>query len=98
MDYLKLGFGSVKYMNMIREFTFRHLRSIVFDQMLPEVLIIGQRRGLELFKDLPIKDVEIEWVNEMSWAISGKKLIYFVYFYSRSKAIKINEIYWNKIN
>ena len=72
--YLKLGFGSVKYMNMIRKFTFRHLRSIVFDQMLPEVANYWTKEEvLELFKDLPIKDVEIEWVNEMSWAISGKK-------------------------
>ena len=72
--YLKLGFGSVKYMNMIRDFTFRHLRSIVFDQMLPEVANYWTKEEvLELFKDLPIKDVEIEWVNEMSWAISGKK-------------------------
>ena len=59
---------------MIREFTFRHLRSIVFDQMLPEVANYWTKEEvLELFKDLPIKDVEIEWVNEMSWAISGKK-------------------------
>ena len=42
--YLKLGFGNVKYMNMICEFTFRHLRSIVFDQMCLKLLIIGQKK------------------------------------------------------
>jgi SAM-dependent methyltransferase len=71
---LRLGFGRIAYFKLLRRFDFPHLRSIVFDQMLPaiahywsrdEVAALMSRAGLE--------NIELSWVNEMSWAAIGRK-------------------------
>jgi len=71
---LRLGVRPISYFRLIARFGFPHLRSIVFDQMLPriahywtgaEVAALMARAGLE--------DVRLDWVNEMSWAAVGTK-------------------------
>ena len=34
---LRLRFGSIAYFKLLQQFSFRHLQSIVFDQMLPKI-------------------------------------------------------------
>ena len=63
-------------MNLIRKFSFHHLRSIVFDQMLPKIAnYYKEDEAKDLMKSVGLVDVETNWVNEMSWAVIGKKKI-----------------------
>ena len=56
------------------DFSFAHLRSIVFDQMLPRIAHYWTRSEvIRLMQDAGLEDVQIEWVNQMSWAARGKK-------------------------
>jgi SAM-dependent methyltransferase len=71
---LRLGLGKIAYFNLMRRFTFRHLRSIVFDQMLPHIANYWPRATVEkLLEDQGLVDVQVNWVNEMSWTGIGTK-------------------------
>lgn len=71
---LRLGVGRIAYFNLLRGFTFRHLRSIVFDQMLPKIANYWPRETVErLLRERGLENIETRWVNEMSWAAIGTK-------------------------
>jgi SAM-dependent methyltransferase len=70
--WLRLRPGGIAYMRLLRTFTFRHLRSIVFDQMLPKIANYWSRDEVEaLMTGAGLTDVKLTWVNEMSWAASA---------------------------
>jgi len=72
--YLKLGFGRTEYMKMIRSFSFRHLRAIVYDHMIPIIaLYYTKDEAIKMLKDAHCVDIEAHWVNEMSWTVIGRK-------------------------
>ena len=74
--FIRLTKGKNEYMNLIRKFSFPHLRSIVFDQMLPKIAnYYKEDEAKDLMKSVGLVDVETNWVNEMSWAVIGKKKI-----------------------
>ena len=58
---VRMGLGKIEYFRLIRKFSFWHLRSIVFDQM------------LSLMKKTGLKKIEIAQVNDMSWCAVGIK-------------------------
>ncbi len=71
---LRVGFGRIAYLRMLRDFTFRHMRSIVFDQMLPKIAHYWPRATVErMLLDQGLADVRLAWVNEMSWSAIGTK-------------------------
>jgi SAM-dependent methyltransferase len=71
---LRLGVGRIEYFRLIRGFSFRHLRSIVFDQMLPRIAHYWRREEVEtLMRNAGIVDVRLMPVNGMSWAAIGSK-------------------------
>jgi SAM-dependent methyltransferase len=71
---LRLGAGRIAYFRMLRQFTFRHLRAIVFDQMLPKIAHYWPRATVErMLKQQSLLDVRLTWVNEMSWCAMGTK-------------------------
>lgn len=71
---LRLGIGRIAYFKLLRSFTFRHLRSIVFDQMLPKIANYWSREAtLALMKGAGLENVELAWVNEMSWSAIGRR-------------------------
>lgn len=71
---LKVGIGRTQYMNLIRTFSFRHLRAIVYDHMIPKLANYYTRReAIELVREAGFIDVKAHWVNEMSWTILGLK-------------------------
>ncbi len=71
---LRLGAGRTEYFQLIRSFTFRHLRSIVFDQLLPKIAHYWTRQTVsDLMSNAGLVDVELVWVNEMSWTAIGTK-------------------------
>jgi SAM-dependent methyltransferase len=71
---LRLGIGRIEYFNLLRGMTFSHLRSIVFDQMLPRIANYWPRAAVKrLMQDAGLTNVDLAWVNQMSWAASGVK-------------------------
>ncbi|MBB54788.1 MAG: methyltransferase [Magnetovibrio sp.] len=69
---LRLGFGRISYFRLIREFSFRHLHHIIVDQMLPQIANYWRRDEVEaLMNRAGLQNIELEWVNEMSWAAIG---------------------------
>ena len=71
---LRLGIGRIEYFHLIRGFTFRHLRSIVFDQMLPRIANYWRRDEVEaLFRGAGLTDIRLAPVNNMSWCAIGTK-------------------------
>jgi SAM-dependent methyltransferase len=71
---LRLGIGHIEYFNLLRRMPFPHLRSIVFDQMLPKIANYWPRAVVEGFmRDAGLTNVDLIWVNQMSWAACGVK-------------------------
>jgi SAM-dependent methyltransferase len=71
---LRLGFGRIEYFRLLRRLDFHHLRSIVFDQMLPKIANYWPRATVaRLMQSAGLEDVNIVWVNEMSWSAIGTK-------------------------
>lgn len=72
---LQLGFGKLPYFRLLRRLSFKQQRSIVFDQMLPKIAHYWRRETVELMlRDQGLLDVQLRWVNEMSWCAIGTKL------------------------
>lgn len=71
---LRLGISRIEYFQLIRTLTFPHLRAIVFDQMLPKIANYWPREVVErLMRDAGLQQVELVWVNQMSWSAIGIK-------------------------
>jgi len=71
---LRLGIGRIEYFRLLRRLTFGHLRSIVFDQMLPRIAHYWPRIEVErLMREAGLLDVKLAWVNEMSWSAVGRR-------------------------
>jgi SAM-dependent methyltransferase len=71
---LRTGLNRIEYFRLARRFTFPHLRSIVFDQMLPRIAHYWSRSEvIRLMQDAGLEAIELSWVNQMSWAARGKK-------------------------
>jgi hypothetical protein len=64
--------GRIRYFEPLR--CHAHIRSIVFDQMLPKIAHYWPRTTVEaLLRDAGLADVKLSWVNEMSWSAIGAK-------------------------
>jgi SAM-dependent methyltransferase len=71
---LRLGLGGIEYFRLLRRFSFRHLRAIVFDHMIPQIArYYRQAEALALLRGAGLEDVEAYWVNEMSWTVIGRR-------------------------
>jgi len=75
---LRLGFGRTEYSRLLGQMHFFHMRSIVFDQMLPRIANYWPRETVKkLMKECKLEHVALIWVNEMSWsAIGTKPMVY----------------------
>lgn len=72
--FLRLGLGKIEYFKLIRSFSFPHLRSIVFDQMLPEIANYWAREQVEeLMEKSGLNDIQLTHVNQSSWSAVGTK-------------------------
>ncbi len=71
---LRLGLGRIAYYRKLRTYAFRHLRVIVFDQMIPRIAHYWPRATVEtLMRDAGLEDIHLEFVNDMSWSAAGRK-------------------------
>lgn len=72
--FLRTGLGRTEYMRLIRTFSFRHLRAIVYDHMLPRIAqYYKKQEAIELLQEAGLERVQAHWVNEMSWTVTGIK-------------------------
>jgi SAM-dependent methyltransferase len=72
---LRAGLRPNSYFRLIATFSFLHLRSIVFDQMLPRIANYWSHEEVEaLMDEAGLQDIKLDWVNEMSWAAMGRKV------------------------
>lgn len=71
---LRLGLRPGEYWQLLARFGFAHLRSIVFDQMLPRIAHYWRRDAVEaLMREAGLHDIRIYAVNGMSWSAIGTK-------------------------
>ena len=71
---LRLGLNGTEYLRLLRRLPFRHLRSIVFDQMLPKIANYWREETVAaMMRESGLADVRLAWVNEMSWSAIGTK-------------------------
>ncbi|HXP74290.1 MAG TPA: class I SAM-dependent methyltransferase [Stellaceae bacterium] len=71
---LRLGLQRLEYLRLIRRFSFDHLRAIVFDHMIPRIARYYTRdEAIALLGNAGLEAIEAVWVNEMSWAVCGRK-------------------------
>jgi SAM-dependent methyltransferase len=72
--FLRLGLGRAEYLRRIRAYSFRRLRNIVFDQMIPRIAHYWRRDEVEaLMLEAGLSDIRLVPVNGMSWAAIGTK-------------------------
>lgn len=70
--YLKLFEQHIEYYKLIKKFKFHHLRSIVFDQMLPIIANYWSKEQVfKLMQDANLTKIRLRHVNETSWAAIG---------------------------
>lgn len=71
---LRVGLGRTAYLTMVRRFSFSHLRSIAFDQMLPRIAHYWERETVEeLLRKQGLVNVQVAGVNDISWSAIGTK-------------------------
>ncbi len=72
--FLHTGLARIEYFRMIKNFSFAHLRAMVFDQMLPKIAHYWPKDVVRtLMENAGLTDIDLKWVNEMSWAAIGCK-------------------------
>jgi hypothetical protein len=73
---LRFGVAPSEYFKLLKRFGFRHIRSIVFDQMLPRIAHYWPRdEVVKLMTGVGLENVQIESVNGMSWSAIGTRPI-----------------------
>jgi len=71
---LRLRLLRLEYYALLRRLSFRHLRAIVFDQMIPRIANYWPKDFVEaLVRNAGLTDLRLVHVNEMSWSVSGRK-------------------------
>ena len=71
---LRPGISRKPYFRLIRGFSFRHLRAIVFDHMIPRIArYYTKSEAIALFARAGLTDIEARWTNKMSWTVTGRK-------------------------
>src|SRR6266480_602234 len=74
---LQLGLRPGDYFKLLARFKFAHLRSIVFDQMLPRIAHYWPRETVaDLMTQAGLEEVRIASVNGMSWSAIGTRPLY----------------------
>ncbi|HZU89143.1 MAG TPA: class I SAM-dependent methyltransferase [Stellaceae bacterium] len=71
---LKLGLAPNEYFRLLKRFGFAHMRSIVFDQMLPRIAHYWPRQTVvELMAAAGLENIRLARVNQMSWSAIGTR-------------------------
>jgi SAM-dependent methyltransferase len=73
--YLRLGHPRIEYLRQLKTFSYTHLHSIIFDQLIPVVANYWtQEEAEKLFRDIPeLSDIRSFPVNGVSWTVIATK-------------------------
>lgn len=72
-SYLKLPLYKTEYLSLISKFKYWHLKSIVLDQLLPNIANYWtQDEVREIFEKANLRNIRIASVNGMSWSVVGE--------------------------
>lgn len=73
--FVKIFKGPSLYFKQLSTFSFWHVHSIVFDQLIPEVANYWRKDEVEnLLKDLPLKNIKVEAPkNKSGWILTATK-------------------------
>ena len=70
--YLRLASPRGEYLRLMKKFSFYHVHSIVFDQLLPRIARYYKKgQALDLLRDM--QNVRISHTNNNSWTVVGQK-------------------------
>ncbi|BAP54501.1 methyltransferase [Thioploca ingrica] len=62
------------YFQLLKKMSFRHIESIVFDQLLPTIAHYWTKEEvLQMLAGLPLENLQLTHTNKMSWTIIAKK-------------------------
>lgn len=71
---LRLGIAPNEYFRFLRRQSFRQVRVIVFDQMIPRIANYWPKETVEsLMRQAGLEDICVKPVNDVSWSASGRK-------------------------
>jgi SAM-dependent methyltransferase len=71
---LRVGLPPGAYYQLIRKFSFEHLRAIVFDHMIPRIALYYTKTEAEaLLVRAGLAEIHSTWVNQNSWSVIGRK-------------------------
>ena len=71
--YLRIPLPKSKYLKLISTFRYWHLKSIVLDQLLPNIANYwSQDEVRELLRVAGFRNIRVKSVNDMSWSASGQ--------------------------
>lgn len=63
------------YMQLLQGMSFRHIESIIFDQLLPTIANYWTKAEiLELIDELPLKNLRMQHTNGVSWTLVAEKV------------------------
>jgi SAM-dependent methyltransferase len=73
--FIKIVRGPNRYLSQLSRFSFRHIHSIVFDQLIPRVANYWSRDEVQsLVQDLPLERIKVlRPPNEMGWILQAYK-------------------------
>lgn len=72
--FVKLIPTKNSYLAQLKKFKFKHVHSIIFDQLLPQIANYWtQEEAKSLLLSANLKDVEIHNCNNNSWTVMGRK-------------------------
>lgn len=73
--FAKIFRGPTKYIKQLSDFSFWHIHSIVFDQLIPEIANYWKKEEIEsLFYDIGLSEFSIRCPrNKQGWTIIGRK-------------------------
>lgn len=73
--FIKIFKGPSKYLKQLSKFSFKHVHSIVFDQLIPDVANYWKKSEvIQLFQDIGFKKVDVfQPVNGSGWTIIAQK-------------------------
>ena len=73
---VKSGISRLKYLRLLKKFSFNQIQQIVFDQMLPKTAKYYKKdEAIKLLTHAELHNIKIEWVNECSWVVMADKKI-----------------------
>ena len=72
--FLRCGLGRLRFYQLLKTFSFNHVRQVVFDQLFPRIASYYRRdEVIHLMEHAGLTNIKIQCVNQVSWSAAGTK-------------------------